>query len=69
MSQTAVLTTEWSATLNDRSWGNDILHATQVDAFVVETTMRFFDPVPDRRAEADELFDAFVAQFFSVYEA
>ncbi|MEM9131919.1 MAG: hypothetical protein AAF962_03485 [Actinomycetota bacterium] len=58
--ETAVLSTEWKATLNGLSWGGDTVHATRVGPVVAESTLRFSEPPAVRVAEAEAYFVTFI---------
>ncbi len=56
MDEVAILSSEWRATANGRSWGNDILYSVQLENIVVEVGL-FSGSSPDEmRPDAEALF-------------
>ncbi len=54
--EVSILSSEWRATANDRSWGNDILYTVQIDNVVVESALLSGASIEDMRPEAETLF-------------
>lgn len=60
--QVSILASEWRATLNDRSWGNEILYAVQIENVVVEAGLISGASIDDLRVDAEALFVEVVDQ-------
>ncbi len=58
--EVSILSSTWRATLNDRGWGNDVLHAVQLDNLVVEAVLVSGLLPEEIRADAEAQFLAAV---------
>ncbi|MEQ8840822.1 MAG: hypothetical protein RIB98_07560 [Acidimicrobiales bacterium] len=65
--ETAVITTTYTASLNDRLDSVNLTYVAQVDSFLLEMVYWSFVPEPDRAA-ADELFQLQIDEFLRVYD-